>query len=49
MITVERADEPDEELRHQSLVLTPPELAAVYQRLGLAVTRGIWSMGTIER
>lgn len=49
MITVEREDEPDGELRYQMLCLTKAELADVHRRLGIWADQGIWTTGTIER
>lgn len=49
VVSVERQDEPDEELRCQLLVMTPAEMAELYDRMTVYYKQGIWSMKSVER
>jgi hypothetical protein len=49
MISIEREDEPEPDLRDQVLLMTPKEMDALYARMKLYYEQGIWSTGSVER
>jgi hypothetical protein len=47
-IFIERGpEESDPEMRDQVLLMTPSEMAALYQRMKLYYEQGIWSTGVV--
>lgn len=48
-LTIERDDEPDEELRYQDVTMTKAEMSYVYERMKMKLEQRAWSFGTVER